>query len=75
VVSNPFAALSAATRTEPAAAVPPAPAITEELIEEICSRVLSRLSDRVVRETVSGLVSEVAERLVREEIERIKGGQ
>jgi CheY-like chemotaxis protein len=72
--SNPFAALSAATKTEAAAAAPAV--ITDEIIEEVCARVLSRLSDRVIRETVAAIVSQVAEQLVREEIERIKtGGQ
>jgi CheY-like chemotaxis protein len=70
--ANPFANLSAAKAE--AAARPPAPIITDELIEEIVSRVMQRMSDRVVRETVTDIVSQTAERLVQEEIERIKMG-
>lgn len=51
---------------------PVAPAITDDLIEQVTRRVLSRLSDDVVRETVADLVSRTTERLVLEEIERIK---
>ncbi len=54
-------------------AVAPAPAFTEDALEEIAQRVLRQLSDRVVREIVTDVVSAVAERLVREEIERING--
>ncbi|HWF85757.1 MAG TPA: response regulator [Vicinamibacterales bacterium] len=54
----------------PAAA--PAPALSEDALEEIAQRVLRQLSDRVVREIVADVVSATAERLVREEIERIK---
>ena len=70
--ANPFANLSA-SKAE-AAARPPAPIITDDLIEEIVSRVMQRMSDRVVRETVTDIVSQTAERLVQEEIERIKMG-
>jgi CheY-like chemotaxis protein len=62
----------------PASAAAPAPAasgaveITDEVLEEVTRRVLSRMSDAVVRQRVSELVSSIAERLVREEIERIK---
>jgi hypothetical protein len=69
--SNPFANLSA-VKAEAAARAAAAAAITDELIENIVSRVLQRMSDKVVRETVAGIVSETAERLVQEEIERIK---
>jgi CheY-like chemotaxis protein len=68
-ITNPFASLSAA-KAEAAAR----PALTDEVIEEIVTRVLQRLSDKVVRETVTELVSQTAERLVQEEIERIKAG-
>jgi CheY-like chemotaxis protein len=73
----PAAAVSAPA---PAAAIPPqtpapvptptaAPvAVTDDLVAQVCARVLQQLSDRVVRETVA----EIAERLIREEIERIK---
>jgi len=67
---NPFANLSAAKAE--AAARPAAPVITDDVIEEIVSRVLQRLSDRIVRETVTDIVSQTAERLVQEEIDRIK---
>ena len=69
---NPFANLSAAKAE--AAARPAAPVITDEVIEEIVSRVLQRMTDRVVRETVTDIVSQTAERLVQEEIERIRIG-
>jgi CheY-like chemotaxis protein len=72
-VANPFATLSAAKAE--AAARPAAPVITDEVIEEVVSRVLQRLSDKVVRETVTEIVSQTAERLVQEEIERIKQAQ
>jgi CheY-like chemotaxis protein len=71
--TNPFATLSAA-KAEAAARPAPAPVITDEVIEEIVSRVLQRMTDRVVRETVADVVSQTAERLVQEEIERIRTG-
>jgi CheY-like chemotaxis protein len=49
-----------------------APAISDDLVEQISRRVLAQMTDRVVRETVSTIVADVAERLIREEIERIK---
>jgi CheY-like chemotaxis protein len=69
---NPFANLAAAKAEADARAA--APVITDEVIEEVVSRVLARLTDKVVRETVSEIVSQTAERLVQEEIERIKAG-
>jgi CheY-like chemotaxis protein len=66
--SNPFATLSAARAEAAARPVP----ISDEVIDQIVSRVLQRISDRVVRETVTDIVSQTAERLVREEIERIR---
>jgi CheY-like chemotaxis protein len=87
-LADAFAALLAAEQADPAAAgvlwpavappapappTPPAPAVvSEEIIEEITSRVLGRLSDTVVREAVGDIASRIAERLVREEIERIR---
>jgi len=79
-LADAFAALLAAEQSAPAPSVAPAwpaqaaspVAITDDLVEQVTSRVLERLSDRVVRETVSEIVSAIAERLVREEIERIK---
>ena len=57
----------------PPVAAPPAPAVvSDEIIDEVTSRVLSRLSDTVVREAVTEIASRIAERLVREEIERIR---
>ena len=70
--ANPFANLSAAKAE--AALRPPAPVITDDVIEEIVSRVMQRMSDRIVRETVTDIVSQTAERLVQEEIERMKMG-
>jgi CheY-like chemotaxis protein len=85
-LADAFAALLAAEQADPSTArvlwpnvaVPPAPSapapaiIGEEIIEEITSRVLGRLSDTVVREAVADIASRIAERLVREEIERIR---
>jgi CheY-like chemotaxis protein len=79
-LADAFAALLAAEQHEsPSPAAPlwpasrqPAPAITDDAIEQIVRRVLARLSDQVVRETVADIVSTITERLVREEIERIK---
>jgi CheY-like chemotaxis protein len=70
--SNPFANLTAAKAE--AAGRPPAPVISDEVIEEVVSRVLQRMTDRIVRETVTDVVSQTAERLVQEEIERIRSG-
>jgi cell pole-organizing protein PopZ len=47
-----------------------ASSISEQTIDDIVSRVISRMTDQSVRETVL----DVAERLVREEIDRIKEG-
>jgi CheY-like chemotaxis protein len=71
---NPFANLSAAKAEAAARPAPAAPVITDEVIEEIVSRVIQRMTDRVVRETVADVVSQTAERLVQEEIERIRTG-
>ena len=51
---------------------PPALVITDDLVDQLATRVIARLSDRVVRETTTEVVSRVAEQLVREEIERLK---
>ena len=67
-----FAALLAGKVDAPTREYPAAPAITDEIVEQVSRRVLAELSERVVRETVSEIVSAIAERLVREEIERIK---
>jgi hypothetical protein len=79
-MADAFMALLAAeqgeTLTIPGRFLPPAAAghvaITDELVERVSERVLSRLSDVVVRETVRDTVSRVADRLVRDEIDRIK---
>jgi hypothetical protein len=87
-LADAFAALLAAEQADPstagvlwpAAAPPPPPApppptpavVSDEIIDEVTRRVLSRLSDTVVREAVTDIASRIAERLVREEIERIK---
>jgi len=71
---NPFANLSAAKAEAAARPAPVAPVITDEVIDEIVSRVIQRMTDRVVRETVAEVVSQTAERLVQEEIERIRTG-
>jgi len=68
--ANPFANLSAAK----AEAATRPPVITDEVIEEVVSRVLQRMTDRIVRETVTDIVSQTAERLVQEEIEKMKTG-
>ena len=65
---------SAATTPTPGSAAapvaPPAPVITDEMLEAVAQRVLARLADES-RPTIL----DVAERLVREEIERIKNSQ
>ncbi len=71
---NPFANLSAAKAEAAARPAPAAPVITDEVIDEIVSRVIQRMTDRVIRETVADVVSQTAERLVQEEIERIRTG-
>jgi CheY-like chemotaxis protein len=86
-LADAFAALLAAEQADPSTAgvlwpavAPPPPApppstpavVSDEIIDEVTSRVLSRLSDTVVREAVTDIASRIAERLVREEIERIK---
>jgi CheY-like chemotaxis protein len=68
--SDPFAELSTANLE--AAARPAAPVITDEVIEQVVSRVLLRLSDQVIRETVTQIVAKTAEQLVQDEIRRIK---
>jgi CheY-like chemotaxis protein len=69
---NPFAELSAVRAEAAAARAAASVTITDDVIEEVVSRVLQRLTDRVVRETVTEIVSQTAERLVQEEIQRIK---
>jgi hypothetical protein len=93
-VADDFAALLAYEQGEPPAppiAVAPTPEIrvvtpeiTEDMLEQIASRVADRLNaglfgdhlktamTNTVRETVRSVVSETSERLVRDEIDRIK---
>jgi CheY-like chemotaxis protein len=49
-----------------------APAVTDELIDEIARRVIERLGAGPFRDIVTDVVSRIAERLVREEIDRIR---
>ncbi|HUP40532.1 MAG TPA: response regulator [Vicinamibacterales bacterium] len=71
---NPFANLSAAKAEAAARPAPAAPVITDEVIDQIVSRVIQRMTDRVIREAVADVVTQTAERLVQEEIERIRTG-
>ncbi len=86
-LTDAFSALLDAERAaqpDPALRVVPSPAVVvtapaaapsidvDALADQIASRVLAQLSDRIVRETVADITSATAERLVREEIERIK---
>src|SRR5262245_2333760 len=76
-VADAFSALLAVEQGEPGAfpvrlVATAAPQITEDLIEQIASRVIDRLGHGALREVVADLVSTVAERLVREEIERVR---
>jgi CheY-like chemotaxis protein len=58
--------------TPPSGAASQLPTISDALINEITRRVAERLTDNMIEDLVSRHVIEVAERLVREEIERIK---
>jgi CheY-like chemotaxis protein len=81
-ISEVFGALLAAERGGPAPSMPAPPSAqgafsagappSDELVEQVCQRVIERMTDRAVREVVSEIVSGVAERLVREEVERLK---
>jgi CheY-like chemotaxis protein len=55
-----------------AASQPAAPAVTDELIDEVTRRVVQKLAPGAANDMVAKIVSDVAERLVREEIARIK---
>jgi hypothetical protein len=74
-LADAFAVLLAAEEGHPVPpglfAAPSAPALTEEAIDDIVSRVIARLGDESMRRAVL----DAAERLVREEIDRIKRGQ
>jgi CheY-like chemotaxis protein len=85
IIADAFNALLAAEEGEPGA-VPPrlagngsaAPAITDNMIDDVARRVIQRLalgSSEQMQAVVKDIVSSVAERLVREEIDRIRGGQ
>jgi hypothetical protein len=52
-----------------------ASAVSEELIEEICRRVLARLTDGIVRATLVECVPQIAERVVHEELQRLRERQ
>ena len=84
VIADAFAALFAVEEGEPGAtgirlsAARPEPVITDELIDQVATRVMERLqaqSGQSANDVVARIVSEVAERLVRQEIERIRGRQ
>ncbi|HKE87522.1 MAG TPA: response regulator [Vicinamibacterales bacterium] len=77
VIADVFSALFAAEQGESGSmpirlARPAAPAVTEELIDEVTRRVVQRLASNAANDVVAQIVSEVTERLVREEIARIK---
>jgi len=59
-----------AAPTPASAPAPPAPVVTDEMIEAIAAKVLARLGD-----ASRPAILEVAERLVREEIERLKSNE
>jgi CheY-like chemotaxis protein len=68
-LSNAFAALLAAERSQPTAHVPTPPtALSEAAVEEVVKRVLARMADSAVHK----VVLDTAERLIREEIARLK---
>jgi CheY-like chemotaxis protein len=70
-LANAFAALLAAEQGYPvpqAAALAPPAAVSDDTIEEIVRRVLSRMGDESMRR----IIVDTAERVVREEIDRIK---
>jgi hypothetical protein len=72
-MADSFHALLAEEQGGAAAPAPIEPVlISEDVIEQIASRVAQRLSEGVFVETVRRVVEEVAERLVREEIARIR---
>jgi hypothetical protein len=52
-----------------------APAITDDLVDELTRRVLERLAPDAVRDVVARVVSDVSERLVLEEIARIRAAR
>jgi CheY-like chemotaxis protein len=78
VIADVFSALFAVEQGEDAAPIrlapspPPAPVLTDELIDEVTRRVVQKLAPGAANDMVAKIVSEVAERLVREEIARIK---
>ena len=74
VLAQAFSAFLAAELGAPLpTAEPREPELTDQVVDELVSRVVERLTDRVLRETTAEIVSRVAEQLVREEIDRIKG--
>ena len=80
LVADMFAALFAVEQGEsiapaasfPAAPPPQAPAVTDNLVDEVTRRVIERLAPEAAHDLVAQIVSEVAERVIREEIARIK---
>lgn len=81
VVAAAFEALLAAEQGEPGAGpvrlvtgttAPAAPAITDDLVDELTRRILQRLTPDAANHVVADVVADVAERLVKEEIARIR---
>ena len=75
-LADAFAVLLAAEKGEPLPSTwpvaGPSASLADDVVEQVTTRILARLSERMVRETMADIVSSVAERIVREEIERIK---
>jgi CheY-like chemotaxis protein len=71
-VADAFESLLAAEQGEAPEPQAPVIEISDEIIERIATRVAEHLTDGVLIETVTEIVSGVSERLVREEIERIR---
>jgi CheY-like chemotaxis protein len=69
-LASAFSALLAAEQVHPRlrGTAAPSTALSEEAVEEVVRRVVTRMTDEIVRK----VVLETAERLIREEIERIK---
>jgi CheY-like chemotaxis protein len=79
LVADMFAALFAVEQGESIAPAtsfptprPQAPAVTDNLVDEVTRRVIERLAPEAAHDLVAQIVSEVAERVIREEIARIK---
>jgi hypothetical protein len=73
-LADAFGALLGIEEGHPPPALPDtwAPAVADDVIEQVMRRVTDEVSERIVRQLAPDIVSRVAERLVREEIERLK---